>query len=1629
MKRTVACAACAISVLLVLSSVLSAQGPAIGTPPFGSFVGGPFDVINLGNLNVHFTVPILHKAGRGMPFAYDMTYDSSVWSPGSVNGVQTWQPGNSYWGWQGLSGGAYTSLTYTTTYTSGTCGQLGNGTWQAWQYSNMVYTDQAGKHSIGYGSSFISTNGVTQCPPAGPNPSTPEIAPAEDGSGLTAYVLPPNGGSLSASINNPHGITFPQGGGSYGGTDANGNEITANNGVYTDTLGQTALTVAGVPPSNTTFTYTAPSGAAADYAVSYKSYTVETNFGCSGVAEYNATGVYLIDKITLPDTTFYQFEYEATAGGSGQVTGRLASASLPTGGSITYTYPMNGTHNGVNCADGSAPIASGTNPSLTRTVTPGGTWFYARTQVSGAHWQTKITDPTAAANQTVVDLQQDSTTLNFYPTQSQVYAGTATGTPLRTTIICYNGVSISTPASCPTTAVSTPISRQTVFSYLPNPSSTSAESEIDTQYYSSIAGFSAEVDTYDYAKGAVGPVLNKVITAFSTIGPQVLPSSVTVEDSASNIKAYTSYSYDQWTPTATTSTPNHTSVTAARGNLTTVAVEANSSITLYRKATYYDTGMLNTISDWGKASSGGANTTTYNYNNTGTPSPSCGNSFVTSLSEPLSLTRSFTWNCTGGALTSVTDENGQTSSVYFTGSNFGMSADPHFWRPYAVTDQLNNPTTLSYPSNTVTESELLFNGNNSAVDQRLKFDAFGRTLLAQMKEGPTSSSYDSTQTDYDALGRASKNYLPFTNTADADCSGTCPGVSTTYDAANRVQTSTDGGGGTITYTFTNNDAYQAVGPAPSGENAKRKQLEYDGLGRVRSVCEITSATGSGTCGQFNTQTGFWTNYTFDALGDTTGVTQNAQAVSGSRQTRTYTFDMLGRTLSEQNPETGSITYIYDSSNSTCGTYTSAGDLVEKTDAMGNVTCMKYDALHRVTQTTYPSGTYASVTPTKCYVYDSATVNSISMTNVKTRLAEAYTTTASSCTGVVTVDEGFSYSARGEMSGVLEKTPDSSGYYNVNATYWAHGRLNVLNGGTSPLPGLPKITYGATGTGLDGKGRITAVTAASGQNPVNSISWNARNQVTGVTLGSLDNDAYQFDSNTGRMTQYKFNMGTGPTSQTGALTWNANGTLQQMQITDQINTANSQTCAYGHDDLTRIASANCGSVWAQTFSFDPFGNLSKTGSASFLPTYTGTSGTGTTPSNQYYQISGGSTGTSNYYDTNGNLKNDVTHAYTWDADGNMLSTDGSTVTMIYDALDRMAEQTRSSGHTEIVYGPYGMKLALMNGQTLVNAFVKLPGGARAVYNSSGLAYYRHADHLGSSRLATTTTRTKYYDVAYAPYGEDYNGSGTTADLAFTDENQDTVKGGWATNLYDFMFREYRPAHGRWTSPDPAGLGVVDPTNPQTWNRYAYVLNNPMALIDLLGDDCYSGSTLLATGGTNSQCWAIGGNNTWDPTTGNSGVLATGNPDPNPSGSCVANCGQSGGGGGSQGPSGGNGGGGGSPSPGPKKPGCGLAVALGAISVGLDIVGAIPGIGNAVSATAAGARAVNGIVAYGGAAYGIATGLPDEAPYGAASAGAGLGLTLADAALEGGKVIPVLGNFLSVATGRYRRERPPDKASGG
>lgn len=97
----------------------------------------------------------------------------------------------------------------------------------------------------------------------------------------------------------------------------------------------------------------------------------------------------------------------------------------------------------------------------------------------------------------------------------------------------------------------------------------------------------------------------------------------------------------------------------------------------------------------------------------------------------------------------------------------------------------------------------------------------------------------------------------------------------------------------------------------------------------------------------------------------------------------------------------------------------------------------------------------------------------------------------------------------------------------------------------------------------------------------------------------------------------------------------------------------------------------------------------------------------------------------------------------------VQSDGVKTTLVYDALGQMVEQQNGGTYTQMLYSQVG-KTAIMNGQTVSKAFIGLPGGGTAIYNSSGLSGYRHADWLGSSHVTTTTSRTVSSSSAYAPF---------------------------------------------------------------------------------------------------------------------------------------------------------------------------------------------------------------------------------------------------------------------------------------
>jgi RHS repeat-associated protein len=118
------------------------------------------------------------------------------------------------------------------------------------------------------------------------------------------------------------------------------------------------------------------------------------------------------------------------------------------------------------------------------------------------------------------------------------------------------------------------------------------------------------------------------------------------------------------------------------------------------------------------------------------------------------------------------------------------------------------------------------------------------------------------------------------------------------------------------------------------------------------------------------------------------------------------------------------------------------------------------------------------------------------------------------------------------------------------------------------------------------------------------------------------------------------------------------------------------------------------------------------------------------------------------------------------------------------------------------------------------------------------------------------------MAYAPFGEGY--AGGQAYVQFTSYgNAWTVYDGEGSGgtLDDFTYRRYSPGQGRWISPDPAALSAVNPSNPQSWNRYAYVVNSPLTATDPLGlfQDAVtpSGDGNCAIDGQSVSCAAMQG----------------------------------------------------------------------------------------------------------------------------------------------------------------------------
>src|SRR5690606_31708926 len=130
-----------------------------------------------------------------------------------------------------------------------------------------------------------------------------------------------------------------------------------------------------------------------------------------------------------------------------------------------------------------------------------------------------------------------------------------------------------------------------------------------------------------------------------------------------------------------------------------------------------------------------------------------------------------------------------------------------------------------------------------------------------------------------------------------------------------------------------------------------------------------------------------------------------------------------------------------------------------------------------------------------------------------------------------------------------------------------------------------------------------------------------------------------------------------------------------------------------------------------------------------------------------------------------------------------------------------------------------------------------GGQTIMNDGSGLKYLL-TDHLGSVVAVTDDQGTLTSQQRYLPFGgvRTNIGSIVQTDYGYTGQrNLDEDIG-----LMDYKFRFYSPYLNHFTQPDSI---VPDPYNPQDWNRYSYVRNNPMRYTDPSGHsvDCGIGDS--------------------------------------------------------------------------------------------------------------------------------------------------------------------------------------------
>ena len=1486
LRRRGASAGIVIGTLALICAFIS--GPAygqtylqsIGVPPWSNDLPVENGWIDAANGILHIEIPLASYPQRGgATETVKLEYDSAIWSY-DINTGYSYPPAGSYYpsscpacgllndigGWQLVVSGASGSVSAGTTEYDCEWDPYGDVTGFDLVYNPWIYTEPNGTtHTFTRVTTAYHYGTPGNCTNFPLNGSS--YADADDGyyinvtNGTSATVYAPDG-TIISNLDNYLATR----------TDPNGNQYTCSNcatgdtseAEYYDTLKRTVAKFTVSSDKNDIYIDVLNDhGGTARYTAHVAS--VDASF-------FWGSPIYTISEVDLPDGSSYLFGYDSGTGSDHF--GVLDSVTLPTGGTVSYSYSLFG---GIGFD----------NVWVTHRTTPDSStgWSYVPATAGSGVQTNTVTKPTGEHTVYTMVMGQNlpyTTLAQYYDSASNL---------VETVSNCYAGLSPQT-STCPdngtgdgeligtTTTLPAPggnISATTEYTWNSNYQGNIVKKS-EWNFGSSPTGSADRTTTYTYYTPSVN---------CSSMGPGCnlvnRPATITVANSSGSLVSKTVNCYDNTSGCGTSLASGHTGVVqhddtnygsgfTARGNLTQVQnYTSSSSYITSEKMTYDITGQLTMSYD------GNNNETTYSYsdnfytdngNTSGlssyTPSTAT-NAYLTSKTEAYgtSVAEAFAYGYYWGTgqMALSTDPNSQTTYYHFYDSENRPTATifpDGGWKlaTYPSATELDRYTGITSPT---PGTSCPSSGSTCRQDQT-EMDSLGRVQHQNLVSDP--SGEDSVDTAYDSDGRAYSVSNPHR-------SGSSPTDGTEYygyDALDRKYkiTRTDGGAAYTYYGATVSSQGGRSSQMCSGygtgypvlhvdEAGHKRQNWTDGFGRLIEVDEPDPSSGSLTSGSPAN-----TCYRYDLNNNLTYALS-----AGGTQSRSLFYDMISRLTSSINPESNWTATGTPTSVTTYYSYDSNANLTSKTEPAQNqqgastVTISYcYDALNRMIAKEYASSSSCSA-PVATYWYDGQTPSGCTISSFS---YGSYTKPNRTAMCDAAGTEAWSYDKMGRV--LNDQRVSNAVTKTATYTYNYDGSITTLL-----YPSGRTITY----TPNSAQQFISAVDVAHSINFATNASYSPQGALTSLSSGSSLVSTTYYNNRLQPCRISAKSSGTAPTSCADAtdignildLTFNwdlssvnslcstsfgsptDNGNLAS--VANNITTGRSQNFCY--DPLNRLAKAETTSTystgaaycWGESYTIDALGNLK--GITPITGVYSGcTVESGISVSaNAQNRIYAG-TNPDFSYDTAGNMINDTTHSYTFDAENHLTQVDGTpgncssaTECYVYDGDGRRVEKETSSVSKIYWYDQNGSVLDETDGSgntsnSSFNEYIFFNGNRIARLDSSANVYYYFADHLGTTRVITNASGSICYDSDLYPFGVErppYTQSCTFNTYKFTGKERDSE-----TGLENFGARYDASTMGRFVSPDAMGAAWSQ-EDPQSFNLYSYVENNPASLTDPSG----------------------------------------------------------------------------------------------------------------------------------------------------------------------------------------------------